>query len=179
MSPRRALVTGATGGLGRHLVRALVQAGYSVRATGRNKAIGTTLAGASVEFVAGDLSEPSLVYPLVRGADVIFHCAALSSPWGHREAFVRSNITATQNLVDAAVAERLPRLVHVSTPSIYFRYQDQLNIREDAELPRIFANHYAATKAEAENVVRQARASGVHDLQLYGRAPYSESTTAS
>lgn len=152
---RRALVTGATGGLGRHLVCKLVSAGYTVRASGRNERVGRTLCNKHVDFVAGDLSDAPLVAILAQDADVIFHCAALSSPWGKRDEFIRSNIIVTQNLIEAAYSAGCKQFVHVSTPSLYFCFKDQLNICEDSDLPLQFVNHYAATKAEAERIVQK------------------------
>ncbi|MFK5664232.1 NAD-dependent epimerase/dehydratase family protein, partial [Escherichia coli] len=80
---RLALVTGATGGLGRELVDQLLARGYRVRATGRDAAIGARL---KTEFVPADLTTDPLA-PLVAGVDMVFHLAALSSPWGSRAAF--------------------------------------------------------------------------------------------
>lgn len=157
MAQRIALVTGATGGLGRHVVAKLAAGGYAVRATGRNRQIGNVLATSpAVTFVAGDLESPALVRELVDGADVVFHCAALSAPWGPRTRFHTANVVVTQTLVDAARAAGSQRMVHVSTPSLTFRFRDQLAIREDDPLPPRFVNHYAATKAQAEAVVRAA-----------------------
>jgi len=66
------------------------------------------------------------------------------------------NVTVTQNRLDAAITEKVPRFVHMSTPSIYFDHSDQLNIPEHAALPAHFVNVYAATKAEAEKRVMNA-----------------------
>jgi nucleoside-diphosphate-sugar epimerase len=177
MMRRRALVTGATGGLGRHLVSKLVNAGYIVRASGRNAHIGQSLLKPNVEFVSGDLNDEGLPSRLAADTDVVFHCAALSSPWGRKEDFVRSNITATQVLVDAALANRCTSFVHVSTPSIYFRYQDQLGIPENAPLPGRFVNAYAETKAEAETVVRRAGGAGLRATIIRPRGIFGEHDT--
>lgn len=173
---RTALVTGATGGLGRHLVPKLVAAGYRVRANGRNAQTGTTIAGPQVEFVAGDLGEPGLADRLMRNVDVVFHCAALSAPWGKRASFIAANVTATQELVDAAKSHTCKRFVHVSSPSVTFRFADQLAITEDAPLPRQFANDYAATKAASERIVL-ACANSLKAIVLRPRGLFGEYDT--
>lgn len=157
MAMRRALVSGATGGLGRHLVPKLAAAGYAVTASGRNATIGRELASLPrVTFEPGDLRDESVVRTLVSVAapDAVFHCAALSSPWGPQADFVAANITATRSLATAAKQRGCTRFIHVSSPSITFRYRDQLNISEDEPLPQHFVNAYAATKAGAERVVQ-------------------------
>lgn len=153
---RRTLVTGATGGLGQHLVRALTKAGYHIRASGRNAAIGAQLISPQCRFVPGDLRNTAHITDLVADMDVVFHCAALSSPWGQLRDFTTANVTVTQDLLDAAVAAKVAHFVHVSTPSIYFDGQDRLNISEDAPLPAQFVNAYASTKYEAEKRVKAA-----------------------
>lgn len=178
MRQRIALVTGATGGLGRHLTAKLLDSGYSVRACGRNRETGAALAGTpGVSFLPGDLADSGYVRSIVPGADVVFHCAALSSPWGPIERFRAANVTATRSLVDAAAAAGCRRFVHVSTPAVTFQFRDQLGIREDAALPRQFVNHYAATKAEAEDIVRAVNGMRLATTILRPRGIFGEFDT--
>jgi nucleoside-diphosphate-sugar epimerase len=151
------LVTGATGGLGRNAVEFLQSRGVDVLATGRNRAIGEVLRAQGVEFVECDLSgSPEVLISLFkeRGVDVVWHCAALSSPWGAYEAFVDANLVATERLVLAAAAFGVKCFVHVSTPSLYFDYSHRRNIPETF-VPRKYVNAYAETKALAEQKIQQ------------------------
>lgn len=173
MSERTALVTGATGGLGRHLVRSLLLNGYRVKATGRNRVIGEKLARRCT-FIGGDLNEPGLARRLMNDADVVFHCAALSSPWGRTEEFVAANVAATRLLLEAAEAAGQTRFVHVSTPSLTFDFRDQLAIREDAPLPARFANAYAQSKSEAERLVAAAAERGLSAVIIRPRGLIGE-----
>ncbi len=59
---------------------------------------------------------------------------------------------ATQNVIDAISLYDIKKLVHVSTPSIYFNFTNQYDVKEDY-LPNKFVNNYAKTKYEAEQVV--------------------------
>ena len=178
MRTQKALVTGATGCLGRHLAAKLIAAGWHVRASGRDAAIGSTLQDAGAEFIAGDLLEAGLAQRLAEDVDVIFHCAALSSPWGRRAAFQAVNVDGTQALVDAAQLAGAARFVHVSSPSIYFTYQDAFDIPETAPLPRRFVNAYASSKAEAERVVMRAAEQGLSSVILRPRGIFGEFDTA-
>jgi nucleoside-diphosphate-sugar epimerase len=167
---RRALVTGATGGLGRALVDALFAYGYTVRATGRNGKVGEALEEAGATFVPADLTDPSIVTPLVDGCDVIFHAAAMSSPWGTPAAFQRINVEATRNLLAAAERTGCDGFVFISTPSVYSEPRDRVDLTEKSPLARRFANAYVATKHAAETLVRQAARPGLSTVCLRPRA---------
>lgn len=163
---RRALVTGAAGGLGRELIGQLLAGGYRVRATGRDQAVGALL---GTEFVAADLTRDPLP-PLVAGMDVVFHLAALSSPWGPRAAFQAINVSATQRLLEAARIAGCGGLIHASTPSIYAEPRDRIGLTEDSPIGPRFANDYAATKYAAERLVLAADAPGFRTVALRPRA---------
>lgn len=95
--------------------------------------------------------------PLVPAKPVsaVVHCAALSSAWGAYAAFHTANVDGTRHALEFAQRAGAKRFVHVSTPSLYFRFRDQPLVREDAELPRPI-NAYAATKRKAEALVMAA-----------------------
>lgn len=162
-------MTGATGGLGLALTSALLEGGYSVRATGRNVAQAGRLTGAGAEFVAGDLLATDLA-ALCRDMDVVFHAAALSSPWGPRQVFQRINVDATRNLLKAARAAGTGSFVFVSSPSIYAAMKDQIGLTEVSPLPERSLNAYAATKREAEAIVLAADAPGFRTSSIRPRA---------
>lgn len=146
---RVALVTGATGGLGRTLVPMLRAAGWTVRATGRRPRAGEPIR--ALDLIA------AIPDDLLAGVDTVFHLAARSSPWGADAAFAAINVDATRRLVAAATRAGCRRFVHVSTPSIYAEARDRLGIREDDPPARALANAYARTKWQAERVLADAR----------------------
>lgn len=148
----RVLVTGATGFLGGVLARRLRTQGYDVVATGRDAAKLAALDASGFERIAIDLSSRATPVP---ACEAVVHCAALSSPWGRRSAFHRANVLGTQNALRIARDAGARRFVHISTPSVYFRFQDQIGIREDAPLPAP-VNAYADTKRQAEELVLAA-----------------------
>ncbi len=158
---KRVVVTGATGGLGRNAVDYLLQQGIAVRATGRNQGIGARLVAQGAEFIALDLAiaTPSQIKNLLKDVDTMWHCAALSAPWGAVADFVAANITATQNLLDGASAadSTVQCFVHVSTPALYFDFRARYKVPETFR-PACYANTYASTKAEAEACVQRTAA---------------------
>ena len=174
----RAWVTGATGGLGRSVVTRLLAAGFEVMALGRNAQIGAELTDEGAHFEAVDLTQLSEDDWLMRlgTGDIIFHCAALSSPWGKHNDFYQANVLVTQNLVVAATRAKILRFIHVSTPSIYFNFTECLNISEDMPLPKP-VNAYAATKRLAESHVQNAAQQGLKCVVIRPRALFGEHDT--
>jgi len=186
------VVTGATGFLGGAVVRRLVRDGESVVATGRRAAALAALRSPFVETVSAALEERSAVDAVFRAAakssrasatsggggtiDSVVHCAALSAPWGPRAAFQAANVTATENVLAAALEAGVRRFVHVSTPAIYFDGGDRRDVREDAPLPRP-AGHYQRTKLAAEHAVERAVARGLDALVLRPRALFGPGDT--
>ncbi len=144
----KAIITGATGGLGRNLLEFLEKEGWEVLAFGRNKEIGSLFNN----FRSFDLSNQEECFENFEKADVVFHCAAKSSPWGDYEEFYKDNVLATQNVLHAMKKFNISKIVHVSTPSIYFNFKDSINVKEDY-LPEKFVNNYAKTKLIAESLV--------------------------
>ncbi len=166
---RRALVTGATGGLGLTLTRTLLDAGYAVRAAGRSPTAIRRLHDMGAEAVAGDLFDLGSD-DLCKDVDVVFHAAALSSPWGHDAAFQRANVDLTRDLLAAARRADVGSFVFVSSPSVYARWADQAGLTENTAWPDRPLNAYARTKGEAERLVLAADTPGFRTTAIRPRA---------
>ncbi|SHE80684.1 Nucleoside-diphosphate-sugar epimerase [Seinonella peptonophila] len=151
----KALVTGATGFLGQKLVNRLKQNGYIITATGRNHEIGKQLADQQVQFIAANLDDQTKMESLCQNQEMIFHCGARSAPWGDYEGFYQSNVLGTRYLLQGALKHHVKRFIHVSTPSIYFQFEDRFQIKENDPLPTKKVNAYAETKWLAEQEVDQ------------------------
>ena len=151
----KTLVTGATSGLGANAARYLAAQRQAVRATGRDRRAGQALEAEGIEFVPVDLANAAAkdIDRLLDGIDIVWHCAALSSPWGRYEDFHQANMTATTRLAERAAQRGVRRFVHISTPSLYFDYRHRVDIPETFR-PARYINHYANTKAQAEASLR-------------------------
>jgi nucleoside-diphosphate-sugar epimerase len=167
---RRALVTGATGGLGGALVATLLSAGYIVRATGRDLAAGVQLQATGAEFVPAELRDASTADTLTSGVDAVFHAAALSGPWGRPADFEAVNVTATRFLLAAADRAGCDTFIFISTPSVYAEARDRVGLTEASPLARRFANAYTASKHRAERLVLTADRPGFAGFVLRPRA---------
>jgi 2-alkyl-3-oxoalkanoate reductase len=111
---RTVAVTGATGFIGQHVVRRLRADGWQVRVLTR-RAVDTSLLGAEVEAVRGDLDDRGSLQRLLDGVDAVVHVAGLIKA-RTREEFFRSNAEAVGRLAEiAAAAPAPPRFVLMSS----------------------------------------------------------------
>lgn len=140
------LVTGATGFIGSHLVRALVADGRAVRALVRPGDDAAALSKLDVEVVAGDVRDAAAVKAAARGCRQVFHLAAQSRTRGarlHREV----NVEGTRNVASACLETGVDRLIHVSTAGVYGLLRDPPAHEGSPTRPN---SHYRATKLLAE-----------------------------
>lgn len=120
------------------------------------------------QFIPGDLGDAELARRLCQGVDAVVHCAGAVGTWGRYQDFHQGNVVLTENVVEGCLKEHVRRLVHLSSPSIYFNGRGQLDIRED-QVPRRFHDHYALTKHLAEQKVFGAQEFGLEVLALRPR----------
>ena len=172
------LVTGATGFLGGHLVRALLARGDSVRALGRSPTRGLELAALGADFRPVDLRDRAAVRRACEGVGAVIHSGALSSAWGRRRDFYDTNVVGTEHVIAGCEDHGVRRLVHVSSPSVMSRHEVQLELDEAAPLPETFVSIYSETKALAEARVNEAHARGLDTVILRPKAIYGPGDTA-
>ena len=114
------LVTGASGFLGGHLAEALIARGDEVFVLMRPTATIPHLSHLAVKPISGDLTDLESLKRAVEPVTRIFHCAACSTDWAPWDRYYASNVTGTENLLQAALAApKLERFVHVSTTDVY------------------------------------------------------------
>jgi len=173
----RALVTGGSGFLGGALVRRLQAQGDEVTVLGRNRTIGERLERAGIHFVWADLVDAEAVNSACAQQEIVFHCGANVAPWGRYQDFYGPNVIGTQNIIQGCITQGVTRLVHVSTPSIYFAHQDRLNVGEYDPLPPKLVNAYAATKFQAERLIDRAYRNGLPVITIRPRAIFGPGDT--
>jgi dihydroflavonol-4-reductase len=113
---KRACVTGGTGFVGAHVVRALLERGVEVTCLARETSPRLTLEGLAVRVATGDLTDLDSLRRAIAGADTVFHCAAdyrlyVESP----DAMYAANVDGTRNVMRAAAEHGVERVVHTSS----------------------------------------------------------------
>jgi dihydroflavonol-4-reductase len=111
----RVLVTGATGFVGSHVVRALLARGDDVRVTVRASSRTAALEGLDVERVTADITDRSTLRRAARGVERAFHVAGTTNLRMPAEQVMRLNVEGTRNVLEACLAAGVERAVHVSS----------------------------------------------------------------
>jgi len=172
----RALLTGATGFVGGHLARALLDDGYEVRCLARQAARLDNLEGLDVELVRGDLTDGESVLRAVRGCERVFHCAADYRLYVPDPApMYASNVDGTRNVMRAAAECGAERVVYTSTVGALGLHSDGRPADETA--PVRFSDmvgHYKKSKFLAERVAEEWAAKGLPVVLVHPSAPVGD-----
>jgi dTDP-glucose 4,6-dehydratase len=176
-SGRTVLVTGAAGFIGSHLAEELVRRGADVRAFVRYGSAGrwgwlddSELSG-EMEVFAGDIRDPETLVAPMAGAEVVFHLAALIAiPYSYVTplAYVRTNVEGTTNVLEAARAAGVQRVVHTSTSEVYGTART-VPIAE--EHPLQGQSPYSASKIGADKVAESFHAA--YELPVVVLRPFN------
>jgi NAD dependent epimerase/dehydratase len=157
---KKALVTGAAGFIGSHLVEELTCAGHEVRAFihynsnghwGNLEKIAPEVLR-EVEVVSGDIADPYFVENSVRGCDTVFHLAALIGiPYSYiaPAAYVNTNVSGILHVLEACRRHGVDRLIHTSTSEVYGTAQ---YVPIDENHPLVGQSPYSATKIAADKL---------------------------
>ena len=154
----KAAVTGGTGFIGGRGIEKLVFPGHGGPRRVRDTSEVQMLKGLAVTLIHGDLGDPDSLKRLPRGADVVFHVAAMVSDWGPREDFFKYNVEATKTLLSASAASGVKRFVHMSSSTVvwqsdFWSVHDLVDIDETFPYRDKYNDSYNASKAEAERLV--------------------------
>jgi NAD dependent epimerase/dehydratase len=160
-SAKRALVTGAGGFIGSHLVETLVTNGYSVRALVHYNSAGSVgnlrhaeaKVLSEIEVVFGDIRDEHFCLKLTEGIDVVFHLAALIGiPYSYvaPSSYVQTNVTGTLNMLNACSRNGVAHFLHTSTSEVY---GTALYKPIDEKHPLQGQSPYSASKIGADKIV--------------------------
>lgn len=174
---RVAFVTGGSGFIGGRLIERLVREGWTVRALARSDAAAEKVAALGADPVRGDLEDQEALRAGAAGANVVFHAAARLGEWGDRDEFERINVGGTRSVLDAARAGGARRLVHVGTEAALLAGEPLVNVNEAAPLRPDSKAAYSATKAMAEQVVRDANGDGLETVVVRPRLVWGAGDT--
>jgi dihydroflavonol-4-reductase len=171
----RTLVTGATGFLGSHLARALLDAGHEVAVLRRAESRTDAIEGLPVEHRIGDLEDAASVERAVAGRDAVFHVAGAYSLWeAMHPRLYRVNVLGTRNVVRACLRSGA-RLVKTGSCAPYCGTEAPLVCDEDGNpsLARWRAFHIVCM-ALAEREVLEGAARGLHAVSLHPGLVFGE-----
>lgn len=152
------LVTGADGFIGSHLVEMLIEKGAVVKALAHYNSFNywgwleDIHCLNDVEVLTGDIRDPHYCKRITKGIDIIFHLASLVAiPYSYvaPDSYVVTNIQGTLNICQAALENKVNRVVHVSTSEVY---GTALYVPIDEKHPLQPQSPYSATKVGADAI---------------------------
>ena len=176
-APKRVVITGGAGLVGRAVVRVLRERGDTVVALVRDPSRAAFLAEMGAELVASDLSDEAQLAEALRDADGLIHAAGsyrVGIPKSERGAMWDANVGTTTRMLDAAEAAGVPRIVYVSTGNIYGNTHGvTVDETYQRNLGEGFLSWYDETKYGAHEVAERRIAAGapiviVLPSQVYG-----------
>ena len=149
----KVFVTGATGFIGKHLVKRLVSEGHTVCCLVRRSSHSDFLQALGAERVYGDVNDQSALSVGMAGCDWLFHLANLYSMWEPDPSrFERVNVDGTRQVMAAALECGLQKVVYVSTVAVYGQ-PAAVPFREDDLPGPVWFSEYGRTKAAADRIV--------------------------
>lgn len=156
---KKVVVTGADGFIGSHLTEELLRRGCEVKALSQYNSFNhwgwlEGMRHPGLEVVCGDVRDPDFCRTLVKGADTVFHLAALIAiPYSYvaPDSYVDTNIKGTLNICQAARDAEVARLVVTSTSEVYGTAQ---YVPIDENHPRQPQSPYSATKIGADAIAK-------------------------
>lgn len=155
--PGRYLITGAAGFIGARLLQRLTAAGNEAVAV---DLVPPRIVPAGVRYERADLRDAAAVRRLFDSAavDHVVHLAARVGDWGSFADFEAINVTGTRNVLEAAVAAKVKRAVHIS--SIAAMGLDAGEHADERVGPFATGDAYSATKGAGEMVARELQSAG-------------------
>jgi nucleoside-diphosphate-sugar epimerase len=154
----KVFLTGATGFIGGEVARRLRDRGEEVVCLVRSPEKAAGLRERGCELVSGDLGDEGAIRQGMQGCDAAIHAAAMYEvgiPAKQRPVMREANVAGTERVMRAALAEKLPRIVYVSTVGIFGnthkRVVDESYVNPETD----FTSYYEETKLEAHKVVQR------------------------
>ncbi|MEM9266394.1 MAG: NAD-dependent epimerase/dehydratase family protein [Cyanobacteria bacterium P01_F01_bin.13] len=164
----KALVTGANGFTGSHLVQLLISQGHSVVGLVRRTSNLDRLHGMDVYLVYGDITDEEVLISAMAEVDVVFHVAACVD-LGIVDAarMERVNVTGTSTVLEAICKQSIPpKLVYCSTIGIYGDTAGQVIDETYQRIQKGFSSAYDETKFKAQQLVNQHVADGYSAVSI-------------
>jgi len=175
------LVTGATGFIGWHVARQLLERGERVRALVRDPARSARALGelegidTGLEIVRGDLRDEDSLRSAVQGCGVVYHVAADYRLWARRpEEMYRSNVDGTRNLLAASRKAGVERCVYTSTVGCIGMRSGELGSEDTPAGLEEMQGPYKRSKFLAEKIALEFAGEGYPVIIVNPTAPVGD-----
>jgi dihydroflavonol-4-reductase len=163
----KALVTGASGFTGSHLVKALEKKGIEVVGLVRKSSNLSTLANCNVKLVYGDLSDRTSLTEAMTGVDWVFHTAAyVEIGLVDSEKMQRINVEGTRNVMELCQQLGVQKVVHFSTIGVFGDTQGRVINETFIREQKSFSSAYDSTKLAAQQIVDEFADRGLPVVSL-------------
>ena len=170
----KSLVTGATGFIGSAVAHALIDAGHEVRVIVRTTSRRENLGDLDVEVCEGDLTDPASLRAALHGCDQLFHVAADYRLWARDpQQIYRSNVDGTINIMDAAHAAGVRKIVYTSSVATLGLTTDGSAANEDtpSSIEQMVGPYKRSKYLAEQEVIRRSRQSGLPVVIVNPSAP--------
>ena len=139
--------------MGRNLTLQLQERGDSVRVLALPTEDTTWLEKRGVKVFRGNLRDLDTLTAPMRGMDGVFHLAAMMGAWRPMQDYYAVNVTGTENICRAAMANDVRRIVHISSAMVYNMAMGRPVTEDDPLEP--LDEPYSFTKAEGDKLVQR------------------------
>jgi len=160
----RVFLTGGTGFIGGEVARELLARGDEVVALVRSPGKAGALKEAGAEIVEGGLGDREAIARGVEGCDAVVHVAAIYEvgiPESEHPAMYAANVTGTENVLGAALAAKVPKVLYVSTIGAFGNTHGEV-VDEDYRHPGgSYSSYYEETKVQAHEVAERLIGEGL------------------
>ena len=176
------LVTGASGFVGSHVARALVERGDQVRVALRASSSREALAGLDVEYATAQLGDRAALRRALRGVDRVFHVAGTTHLRASPAELSRVNVEGTRTVMEEALRAGVERVVHTSSIGAVGPARPHGTVDERSPFPAGLGVPYAESKHAAETEALRVAAHGlpvviVCPAHVFGRGDLGPTST--
>ncbi len=158
----KAYVTGATGFIGGHLVRRLVERGDIVKALIRDPAKGEPLKKLGVELVIGDILDKSSFENTMAGFDVLYHLGNVARWWlPQKSLFYKVNVEGTTSIFSEALRAQVPKVIYVSSLATAVERKGDMITEETEQIGKLSSNYSRSKCLGEKEAFRMCREEGL------------------
>ncbi len=156
-------VTGATGFVGSHVARLLLEEGCRIRLLVRKSSVRDNIEGLACEAAQGDLRDPESLQRGLRGCRTVYHVAADYRLWARdTKDIYDNNVVGTRNLLSACRESRIEKVVYTSTVGTIGMRKDGVSADEESPVSLDhMIGHYKRSKFMAERLALEFAADGL------------------